>query len=434
LAITARTYAVANLGRHAADGFDLCDLTHCQVVARPTQAARRAAEGTAGLVLAYAGKPASVFYTASCGGISERAASVWPAAIDRPYIVERVDPLCRKDPGWTTELSVEQLSRALGAAGLRGKRVTDLRVAARTPSGRVALLSVSGFAPSEIGGDSFRLAVGRTAGWQVLKSASFDVARTAGGYRFTGRGAGHGVGLCLAGATRMARLGHTSASILSEYFPGTRVMGAKTGGTSLGDRREASSPGAGSSEQATGSTLETPGTRVEMRLQAGDEDERRAIAGLVRRALDSLSRALDVPLPPRVRLTFHPSAASYQRATGQPWWTSGASRRSEVDLIPLTNLRSRGTLEETLRHEIVHVLTSDLLVNRPAWVREGLAIHFAGEAAGAPPRHRAAPVSCPTDEDLLRSRSAASLEQAYRRAASCVARALASGISWRDIR
>jgi len=29
LAITARTYALANRGRHAADGFDLCTLTHC---------------------------------------------------------------------------------------------------------------------------------------------------------------------------------------------------------------------------------------------------------------------------------------------------------------------------------------------------------------------------------------------------------------------
>ena len=34
LAITVRTFALANLGRHRADGFDLCDQTHCQVVDR----------------------------------------------------------------------------------------------------------------------------------------------------------------------------------------------------------------------------------------------------------------------------------------------------------------------------------------------------------------------------------------------------------------
>jgi peptidoglycan hydrolase-like amidase len=34
LAITIRTFAVANRGRHRADGFDLCDQTHCQCSVR----------------------------------------------------------------------------------------------------------------------------------------------------------------------------------------------------------------------------------------------------------------------------------------------------------------------------------------------------------------------------------------------------------------
>src|SRR5205085_7881024 len=32
LAITVRTFALANVNRHGADGFDLCDQTHCQVL------------------------------------------------------------------------------------------------------------------------------------------------------------------------------------------------------------------------------------------------------------------------------------------------------------------------------------------------------------------------------------------------------------------
>ena len=35
LAITVRTYALANRSRHRADGFDLCDQTHCQVLRSP---------------------------------------------------------------------------------------------------------------------------------------------------------------------------------------------------------------------------------------------------------------------------------------------------------------------------------------------------------------------------------------------------------------
>ena len=41
LAITIRTFAMANRGRHRADGFDLCDTTHCQVLRKATAATGR---------------------------------------------------------------------------------------------------------------------------------------------------------------------------------------------------------------------------------------------------------------------------------------------------------------------------------------------------------------------------------------------------------
>ena len=64
------------------EGYDLCDTTHCQVLraARPT---RRAALATAGLVLTYNGAPAEVFYSASCGGRTERARRSGRAAHSR---------------------------------------------------------------------------------------------------------------------------------------------------------------------------------------------------------------------------------------------------------------------------------------------------------------------------------------------------------------
>ncbi len=48
------------------------------------------------------------------------------------------------------------------------------------------------------------MAVGRVAGWQSIKSTAFEVDRTSTGYRFKGRGFGHGVGLCVIGAGRRA--------------------------------------------------------------------------------------------------------------------------------------------------------------------------------------------------------------------------------------
>ena len=95
------------------------------------------------------------------------------------------------------------------AAGLRGSRLRNLRVLSRNTSERVARIAVEGFTPAEISGHDFRMAVGRVAGWQSIKSTAFDVDRTATGYRFKGHGFGHGVGLCVIGAGRRALKGAT---------------------------------------------------------------------------------------------------------------------------------------------------------------------------------------------------------------------------------
>src|SRR5262249_61570279 len=51
LAIAIPPFAIVNKNRHNADGFDVCDTTHCQVVRPASSAAtERAANATAGLV------------------------------------------------------------------------------------------------------------------------------------------------------------------------------------------------------------------------------------------------------------------------------------------------------------------------------------------------------------------------------------------------
>src|SRR5206468_7682554 len=62
LAIAIRTFALANRSRHRADGFDLCDQTHCQVVRAATASTQRAAQATAGRLLLRDGAAAAVYY------------------------------------------------------------------------------------------------------------------------------------------------------------------------------------------------------------------------------------------------------------------------------------------------------------------------------------------------------------------------------------
>lgn len=172
-------------------------------------------------------------------------------------------------------------------------------------------------------------------------------------------------------------------------------------------------------------------------LPDGDEGERAFITEAAVRARTDLSRALGVPAP-RVTLRFHPTTESYERATGEPWFTSGAIVNGEIHLLPPAVLRERGVLERTLRHELVHVMTNAALAGRPLWVREGAALYFAG-APAIPGRTETRPVegprsSCPDDAELLRPVSVGALSNAYARAQSCFVRDLAKRKSWRDIK
>jgi SpoIID/LytB domain protein len=222
LAITARSFALANRRRHARDGFDLCDSTHCQVLRTAYPATRAAAGATAGQVLEWHGAPAAVYYTASCGGRTERPSAVWPGAADPPFLPSRRDRGCGGEPRWESRLSDAEVQRALVAAGYRGS-LKRLKIRRRADSGRVSVLVLDGMTPGAISGQDFRMAIGRALGWQILKSTAFDLARHRGRYTFTGRGYGHGVGFCVIGAMRRAAAGASRPALLEAYFPGLRV-------------------------------------------------------------------------------------------------------------------------------------------------------------------------------------------------------------------
>jgi SpoIID/LytB domain protein len=455
LAITIRTFAMANRGRHRADGFDVCDQTHCQVVRPAYAATERAAQATAGRVLLHEGSPASVFYTASCGGRTERPSNVWPGAEDPSFLPSREDDACEGAPAWTAEIQGSDLVRALRAAGFRGDRLRNFRIASRNGSGRVAALALEGLRPDRISGQDLRMVVGRTLGWQHIKSTAFDLRRQGGSYVFRGHGYGHGVGMCVIGAGRLAERGTTAAAILARYFPGLPISDGGQTGVRTGVRPP-SDPTVRSAEirpsaPTTGTGVRRPAdpglspaasavTGVSLSLPDEDEGQREVILRQTLRARDELARTLGVTAPADLTLRFHPTTDDYEQATGQPWFTSATVLRNELHLLPLAVLRNRGVLDRTIRHELVHVMTDAVLATRPMWVREGAAIYFAGEQPipGEPierPAFKPAPrASCPDDNELRQPVSVGALSNAYARARACFARQLQAGRAWRDVR
>ena len=441
LAITIRTFALANRGRHRADGFDLCDQTHCQVLRTAVAATDRAAQATAGRLLLRDGAPASVYYSASCGGRTQRPSDVWPGADDPPFLPSKDDDACQGAPAWTAEIHENDLARALRSSGFRGE-LRNVTIAARNASGRIARLRLDGLHPDQISGQDLRVSVGRTLGWQHIKSTAFELRKKDGSYRFNGHGSGHGVGMCVIGSARLAEKGVSAEEILARYFPGLEISGAARPMTTA--RAIAPPPAAARARGRAAARPVTPVAPivepdVNVSLPDDDEGERDAILKQTVKARDELAKTLGVTAP-RVTLRFHPTTDDYERVTGQAWFTSGAVVNNELHLLPLTVLRDRGVLDRTIRHELVHVMADAALGKRPVWVREGAAIYFAGEQVipgERPQRPAFTPgprASCPDDNELLHPVSVGALSNAYARARACFAKQIQAGKNWKDVR
>jgi stage II sporulation protein D len=121
---------------------------------------------------------------------------------------------------WTLDRTLESVRIALVGAGFAGARLTGLSIETRTGSGRVARIALEGLQPATTTGEQLRLALGP----RDLRSTAFSVMREGDVLRFTGRGYGHGVGMCVVGAGRRARRGEDVAAILRQYYPGLDVV------------------------------------------------------------------------------------------------------------------------------------------------------------------------------------------------------------------
>lgn len=232
-AIVARTYALASRGRHATDGFDVCDTTHCQLVdlERPRKSrwatiARQVVDATEGRVLYYRDAPAAALFHADCGGFLAAASDVWGGA-PVSYLTARADPL----PGgathlsWTYSVAREQLRVALNADSRTavGERLDTIDVQSRDPSGRARLVLLNGARAPLVRGDDLRAVVGAALGARSIRSARFDVRRDGERFIFTGQGFGHGVGLCQIGALARVMAGESVEQILDFYYPHTKL-------------------------------------------------------------------------------------------------------------------------------------------------------------------------------------------------------------------
>jgi stage II sporulation protein D len=238
--VLARTYAVARLGRHRDEGFDVCDSTHCQLyqparikTSRFAEAARKASEHTRGVVLMYSRLPAEALYHSDCGGHTAAADAVWGGE-HVPYLTgapDHVPSLTHRT--WTFDAPAERVRAVLNADARStvGRRLDRIVVTSRDDSGRARQVQVRGERTRTLRGEDLRAILNSEFGFRAIMSTRITVERLRGTYRFTGTGFGHGVGLCQTGAAARAARGESVANILSAYYPGAALSRVLPSGT-----------------------------------------------------------------------------------------------------------------------------------------------------------------------------------------------------------
>jgi stage II sporulation protein D len=235
--VIGRTYALGHLGRHAADGFDLCSTTHCQLydparlrTSRWAPAARDAARRTRGQVLWFNGSLADALFHADCGGHISAATDVW-GGTRRPYLTAHRDDDVAADTHtpWEYSATLAGIREAL-TADVRarvGTRLESIAVLDRDAAGRVQHIVLKGASRVSLRGVDFREMVTRAWGERAVRSTRFDLRIEGSRVDFTGMGFGHGVGLCQAGAFARIRAGAKLRDVLQRYYPGTKLIKAR---------------------------------------------------------------------------------------------------------------------------------------------------------------------------------------------------------------
>ena len=245
-AIVSRTYAIRNQGRWRDRGYDLVSSVSDQAYAGASNEnalATAAVVATRGQVVTLDNQPIDAFYSSTCGGRTEDGTSAFAGA-SRPYLrsIEDRDetgtPWCAASPrfrwvaGWSGNQLAAVLRRTLPAERMSNARASDLRdirVIDHTATGRngsVELIGRNG--RTVVTGQAIRRVLGQTDG-TILRSTDFTIRVTRTGGRIervdaSGRGNGHGVGLCQWGAIGRARAGQDVRTILTSYFPGTDIQ------------------------------------------------------------------------------------------------------------------------------------------------------------------------------------------------------------------
>jgi len=223
-AVMSRTYAIKSKNRHSKEGFDLCDQVHCQAYHykwRFSNPILTAVKGTQNEVLIYSQTHlVEGFFHANCGGQTCEPDLIWNESI--PYLRSFKDTFCifTKQAKWEKRIEktkwVDFFQKKYFVSSedeFFKSQQFNFRQEARLaffvdPKYGIPLRDIR---------EVFQ-----------LKSTLFSCSEEGEFVKLSGKGYGHGVGLCQEGSMKMAKSGFTYQQILGYYFEGTKIINLKS--------------------------------------------------------------------------------------------------------------------------------------------------------------------------------------------------------------
>lgn len=238
-AVAARTYAYKQLGSRANMGFDVYADTRDQVYNGTTGATEltdKAIKETAHEIVVFNGEPIEAYYHSTCAGHTASLA-VWnrnPLAYLSPIpdIDENGKAYCSVSSymQWERKFDAKKLPKLIEAnqkaANVKKpkqfNKILNIVVEGTFDGDRISVLSILTDKGSITArGDKVRWLF--SEGGKILPSASFTVKRKGGEWILTGKGFGHGIGMCQMGARERAKAGQSYKEILEHYYHGAKV-------------------------------------------------------------------------------------------------------------------------------------------------------------------------------------------------------------------
>lgn len=215
-AVISRTWALRNMKKHRADGFNFCDYVHCQAYqnrcVRP-DIMLGTMQSSGETIVDVDGNLIDTPFHSNSGGQTANSEDVWRTAL--PYLrsVQDTFSFRMRQSNWTKVIPKERWLNYFSKTHKLNIQDADIRNTLLTFSQPQRQAKILGVPLTRVRTDF------------NLKSTFFSVTTDAksGDVVLNGHGYGHGVGLSQEGTIRMVSLGISYDSIIRHYYTGAQI-------------------------------------------------------------------------------------------------------------------------------------------------------------------------------------------------------------------